>query len=264
MERILKLNYYNPVKKLRRKIKMKNFLKKAIFAAIFTIPTVSVHASYDIISVDGHHVSVETVLVEERTLIQARSLVEALGGTINWNEEERLVTIHHDSTIQLTIDSSIAYVDGVEQELEVVPTIFNESTFLPLRFVAENLGFSIDFVDGMVTILTTAFVPPTLTYLQEQGLIEGLEATVLFLNQNLVGESIESGHYTVIPPMNKWGFFNVLDEDGNMIFTDLVSGLNISQFLEDLLPEVEQTTTVHLLDGHIVDLENFQYLLFLR
>ncbi|MCL2610889.1 MAG: copper amine oxidase N-terminal domain-containing protein [Defluviitaleaceae bacterium] len=243
---------------------MKNLFKKVFLTVAFVIPTISAYANYNTISVDGQYVSVETVLVEERILIQARSLVEALDATIEWDEEARLVTINHDSVIKLTIDHPIAYVDGVAQPLEAVPTIFNESTFLPLRFIAESLGFHVGFANGMVTILTPNFVPPTFAYLQEQGLLDDLEYTILFHKQNLVGEAIESGYYIVIAPMDTWGFFSVLNENGNVIFTDALLGTDVPNFIRNLLQGVEGRTTVYLLEGHTVDIEDFQYLLFVR
>lgn len=36
--------------------------------------------------------------------------------------------------------STVATVNGVGKTLDVAPVISNERTFMPLRFVAENLG----------------------------------------------------------------------------------------------------------------------------
>jgi len=244
---------------------MKNF--KTVLTSLLITPIILTTAYANTISVDGEYVETEMVILEERTLIQARSLVDAIGGDIEWNEAERLVTISHEVTeaiIQLTIDERTALVNGEEIEIEVPPTILEGYTFLPLRFIAENLGFYVDFVHGIVTIITPSFVPQTLAYLESNELLENLEVTVLYRNLNVVGEHIEAGYYTVVSPMDNWGFFSVLNENNSVIFTEGLLGENVPQFIQSLLDGTPPTSTVYLLDGHKIDLENFRYLLFVR
>jgi hypothetical protein len=48
-------------------------------------------------------------------------------------------------TIKLTIDSTKAYVNGVETILDVAPKVENERTLVPLRFLAESLGCNVAY-----------------------------------------------------------------------------------------------------------------------
>lgn len=47
--------------------------------------------------------------------------------------------------IVLTIESNIAYVDGKEILLDTPPVINNNRTLVPIRFVAENLGYKVEW-----------------------------------------------------------------------------------------------------------------------
>jgi polyhydroxybutyrate depolymerase len=91
------------------------------------------------------------VIKNGRTLVPIRAIIEALGGTIGWDAAEKKVTISFGSTtIELWIGKSTAKVNGINTpidptNLQVVPEIINGRTMLPLRFVAESLGCSVDW-----------------------------------------------------------------------------------------------------------------------
>jgi len=86
------------------------------------------------------------VIKNDRTLLPIRAVVEAMGGQVNWNAEERRVDIEYrGKTVTLWIGKNTAKVNGKEVMIDpsnpnVVPEIINGRTMLPLRFVAESLG----------------------------------------------------------------------------------------------------------------------------
>jgi hypothetical protein len=100
------------------------------------------------------------VIIKEwgRTVVPIRAIVEALGGTIDWDGNARKVTINFkDATIELWIDNPKAKVDGKETWIDsdnhnVKPVIQNSRTMLPLRFVAESLGCSVNWESSTQTI----------------------------------------------------------------------------------------------------------------
>lgn len=86
------------------------------------------------------------VIKEGRTLIPVRALTQGFGADLEWNPEEKKVTIiKGDKEIILHLDSKIAIVNGEEVELEVPSTSYNNRTYVPLRFIIENLGLKIDY-----------------------------------------------------------------------------------------------------------------------
>ncbi|MBQ7033290.1 MAG: copper amine oxidase N-terminal domain-containing protein [Clostridia bacterium] len=80
-------------------------------------------------------------LVNDRTMLPIRFVAEALGGTVLWDEENRRVSITKENIhIEITIGSSMALVSGTQEFLDSPAFIENDRTYLPLRFVTENLG----------------------------------------------------------------------------------------------------------------------------
>jgi hypothetical protein len=79
-----------------------------------------------------------------RTLLPIRALIEALGGSVQWNASTRTATVMLGSrTVALTIGSTTALVNGTPITLDVAPMIVGGRTFLPLRAVAENIGLDL-------------------------------------------------------------------------------------------------------------------------
>ncbi len=103
------------------------------------------------------------IIKNNRTLIPIRSLIEALGGTISWNGKTREVTIQlNGNTIILTIDKSTALVNGIKTPIDpknskVTPIIINNRTYLPLRFIVEHLGCTVDWDPATKTITVYFF-----------------------------------------------------------------------------------------------------------
>ncbi|MEA3421987.1 MAG: stalk domain-containing protein, partial [Acidobacteriota bacterium] len=104
-----------------------------------------------------------SVIIPEwsRTVVPIRAIVEALGGTIGWENATRKVTINFKGTvIELWIDNPKAKVNGIEVWIDidnhdVKPIIVNDRTMLPLRFVAESLGCTVSWDNDTRTITIT-------------------------------------------------------------------------------------------------------------
>src|SRR5450830_966573 len=113
--------------------------------------------------VDGVRVALDAsaAIFEDRTFIPLRALVEQLGGAIAWNAKTRQVTIEvRGTTIVFTIGKATALVNGKSLAIDpknskVVPVISSGRSMLPLRFVAENLGFQVGWNAKSKTITLT-------------------------------------------------------------------------------------------------------------
>lgn len=76
-----------------------------------------------------------------RTLVPFRKILEAFNAEISWNGEEQIVTAKTDTTeIHLKIGVDYGYVNGSKVNFDVPPEITGGRTFVPLRFISENLG----------------------------------------------------------------------------------------------------------------------------
>lgn len=99
---------------------------------------------------------VAPIIRNDRTMLPARFVAEELGAKVSWNEDERKVTIKKtDVEIILTIDSDIALVNGEEINLDSPAFIENDRTYTSVRFIAENLGASVDWNEGSRKVIIT-------------------------------------------------------------------------------------------------------------
>jgi len=102
------------------------------------------------------------IIKNGRTLVPIRAIVEALGGTVQWNPNENGVDIILGSNhLILQVGNPNAYVNGVQKfidasNIKVYPEIINGRTMLPLRFVAENLGCDVKW-DGTTKTITITY-----------------------------------------------------------------------------------------------------------
>lgn len=94
------------------------------------------------------------------TLIPLRGLLEEMGATLDWDGYTQTVTVSRDNgKIVMQIRNNLVYSDHptygtVRYTLRVAPEIKDSRTFIPLRFVSEQLGYSVawDGETGTVTI----------------------------------------------------------------------------------------------------------------
>lgn len=88
-----------------------------------------------------------------RTLLPVRGVVEAIGGSVDWDETSQKVTLVYDSdVIELTIGSTTAYLNGEEKTLDAAPCIMQSRTLLPIRFVAESFGHTVEWYEDTRSI----------------------------------------------------------------------------------------------------------------
>lgn len=94
----------------------------------------------------------EPVLENGRTLVPVRAIFEALGGEMTWNGSTQTVMGKKgDDEIVLKIGDSQARVNGEPYTLDVPAKIINNRTFVPLRFISENLRANVTWNEAART-----------------------------------------------------------------------------------------------------------------
>lgn len=96
-----------------------------------------------VVILDGSPITfdVKPYVTEGTTLIPLRAIFEALGATVEWDEETKTVTSQkEDKTVKLSIDSKTMYVNDNAVELAYPAVIINERTLVPLRAISEAYG----------------------------------------------------------------------------------------------------------------------------
>lgn len=77
---------------------------------------------------------------EGTTMVPLRSIAEALSVQVDWNEESSAVSLQgSQSVIKLRINQLTAEVNGQKKKLHQAPVIHNDRTYVPVRFISEEL-----------------------------------------------------------------------------------------------------------------------------
>lgn len=178
-----------------------------------------------------------------------------------------LTSAGSDRTIELTIDSTTALVDGGSVQLDVAPFIKDGRTFVPLRFVSEQLGAVVSYttksdgsVDKVVVKMSasgsTSPAPtppssptPTTTAVLKRMEVDGVALSVLsvatttkhgmwvpegdgnvFLDVQVRFENLARDETFSVNRL----YFSVKDGNGNAYGAALLGGLDPSVPLADL------------------------------
>ncbi len=89
---------------------------------------------------------VAPVIVDNRTMVPIRVITELLGGTADWNEATKEVTLTiNGKEIKMT-------VGVVLEKYGVAPVIINDRTYVPIRFVADELGAETSWDEAAKTV----------------------------------------------------------------------------------------------------------------
>lgn len=84
------------------------------------------------------------VIREGRTLVPVRVVSEAMSASVYWLEKTKQIRIvEGGNEIILTIGSKEMKIGGITKTMDVEPMIIGGSTYVPLRFISENLGAEI-------------------------------------------------------------------------------------------------------------------------
>ena len=144
---------------------MKKFISLLLAISVISIFAVSASAADIAIRVDGRTVTFredpKPVIIDNRTYVPLRRVLEFMGAKVSWDGERRLVTVTSYDNIKmlfLTIGStditvhtftSVLHADTETVTSDVAPIILDNRTMLPIRVIAETLGAKVDYDAAM-------------------------------------------------------------------------------------------------------------------
>ncbi len=206
-------------------------------------------------TIDGKSVKLDVapVAVDGRTLVPVRFISEALDAKVDWDGKTSKITITlGDKVIVLTLNSSIAYVNGTKVTLDVPAKAINGRTMVPVRFVSESLDQEVSFDSVTKEIIIKSKGTPTSSGPSESNSNQGTGSNSSPANTSeqdyihaLVGKwdmwipSLDprvpgaSGGILTITENNKWqNIFNgsitkgnwEIDSSGRMVLLDYMFG----------------------------------------
>ncbi|MGN7411172.1 CotH kinase family protein [Paenibacillus sp. SAF-068] len=81
-----------------------------------------------------------------RVMVPVYAILEALGAEVTWDKTAKTVTtVLNDQTLVLKIGSSTATINGETFEIDAPAIIQNSRTLVPVRFISEGLGLTLDW-----------------------------------------------------------------------------------------------------------------------
>ncbi len=81
-----------------------------------------------------------------RVMVPVNAILEALGAEVTWDKTAKTVTaVLNDQTLVLQIGSSTATVNGETLDIDAPAIIQNSRTLVPVRFISEGLGLTVDW-----------------------------------------------------------------------------------------------------------------------
>lgn len=214
------------------------------------------------------------IVIEDKALVPFRSLLEAMGARVNYNETTKVVSaVKGDVTVKLIVDSNHVTVtqNGKTQYLvsEVTPVIQDEAVYIPARIAAEAFGYRVGWASWDRTVII----------IDANELVKDLDSRFSVIDRVLIAaqkeleevpeETIEtkgqldfkftgtdySGTKTVVPVTGDFNFIaNSKALDGSMLFNlDLAGISDVAALLEEAKVSVDAEI--------IADLEANKYFL---
>lgn len=129
-----------------------------VFGAEAAVNTVVLTIGSSAMLVNGESKAIDEqgtapVIIDGRTLLPVRAVVEEFGGTVGWEAETQTVTlVKGEDTVKLVIGEKTAYLNDEASELDTAPAIINGRTMLPIRFVAESFGLVVNWEAASRTV----------------------------------------------------------------------------------------------------------------
>ncbi len=136
----------------------------AVAGGVLFVTTQGTAQSAIRVYVDGQIVNFDVPpnVIQGRVLVPLRGVFERLGATVDYDAKtQHIVAVRGEQTVELTLGSRQARLNGKPALLDVAAFTIGDRTMVPLRFISESLGASVQWVEASRVILigSTGGVP---------------------------------------------------------------------------------------------------------
>jgi len=179
------------------------------------------------------------------TYVSIRPIIEAAGGTLQWNTTTKTATIKFPPhSVELTIGKNTAIVDNkskpIAKDPTITPFIDNGKTMLPFRFIVEAVGGSVGYdanqkrIDILMPLQSSALVFKAIDGLSavardKSGSLVQIKSVSVVESDNPIKFFIENAHM-LIPSGEKYTTPKLLDitdpMDRKLLHTNISTWLN--------------------------------------
>lgn len=119
------------------------------------VPTEEVYAALDeqkakaeYVTLNGELLGFEEMPVREddRLLVPMRFLFEKMGAEVEWDQATQTATVlQENDAVAFQINNRSATVNSQAQTMDVPARLINDKTMIPIRFLSENLGYTVEW-----------------------------------------------------------------------------------------------------------------------
>ena len=110
------------------------------------------------VTLNGNELSFDQppVIKNDRTFVPIRAIAEGLGANVDWDSNNRLITINNGiSDTMLYIDSAYCYINGIAFLTDAKPFIENNRTMVPVRLISQVLGCRVEWNGDTKSVIIT-------------------------------------------------------------------------------------------------------------
>jgi len=179
----------------------------------------------------------EPINIDGRLLFPLRNVFNAINdgsGSIEWDADDRMVSISlRGKEVLLWIDNPEAKINGETLYVldHVKPIIYNDRTYLPLRFIAEQFDMIVGWNDehSIASVVDREVYETVRALLMESESIAGRmskDVSVIQVSSNFTNSGSEVSHSTID------GSFNI-DLDNEFLYMIATTSTSNSPIFED-------------------------------
>ena len=140
--------------------------------------------------------TLNSVTQNNTTLVPLRTIGEELGATINFDPLTQKITIHYkEQEVGLKLKDKKGMINNEMHTLQVAPQSIDGTTYVPIRFIGEALGATVDYKNGVLSMTsddfskqwqleTTNKVNQSVPFKNTSTTVRGKRVTALAINMN--------------------------------------------------------------------------------
>ncbi len=123
----------------------------SLFTPVFAVNSITVKLDNQTLSFD-----VQPKVINDRILVPLRTIFEALGAIVEWQDDTKSVkSKKNDKIITMQIDMPYIEINGVKTALDVSPQIIDDRVLVPIRALSESFGANVQWNENNKEVVIT-------------------------------------------------------------------------------------------------------------
>lgn len=139
-----------------------NIKKSVLISLAFMSVTTTVYGKDISVRLNGNDIGTSAIIEDDRSFVPYRAVFEKLGYTVEWNDR-RITAKNKDTEMILAVGSSLVQIrkNGETTAVDCGNNVIlrNDRTYVPLRFVTENSGYTVEWNGDSIDLYSIAEIP---------------------------------------------------------------------------------------------------------